>query len=86
MASPYEMSSCQVTKDRLTNREKEIVVWIAEGLTSWEIAAKLVISADTVDTHRKNILKKLQMKNTAALVKYSILQCSGLPKIYLKTA
>jgi len=56
----------------LTAREIEIVRYIAEGLTNSEIAIKLFLSTSTVDTHRKNMLAKLQLKNTAALVKYAI--------------
>jgi len=55
----------------LTPREIEIIGYIAEGLTNVEIAAKLFLSTSTVDTHRKNILTKLQLKNTAALVRYA---------------
>jgi DNA-binding NarL/FixJ family response regulator len=55
----------------LTPREIEIIRHIAEGLTNHEIAAKLFLSTVTVDTHRKNMLAKLQLKNTAALVKYA---------------
>ena len=55
----------------LTTRELEIVRHIADGLTNREIAGKLFISIATVDTHRKNILAKLQLKNTASLVKYA---------------
>ena len=55
----------------LTPRELEIIRYIAEGLTNTEIAAKLFLSTVTVDTHRKNMLAKLQLKNTAALVKYA---------------
>ncbi len=55
----------------LTTREIEIVRYIAEGLTNIEIAIKLFLSTSTVDTHRKNVLAKLQLKNTAALVKYA---------------
>jgi DNA-binding NarL/FixJ family response regulator len=55
----------------LTAREIEIIHYIAEGLTNHEIAAKLFLSTVTVDTHRKNILTKLQLKNTASLVKYA---------------
>src|SRR4051812_29511520 len=56
----------------LTGRETEIIRCIADGLTNNEIAAKLFISNVTVETHRKNILAKLQIKNTALLVKYAI--------------
>ena len=55
----------------LTPREIEIVRYIADGLTNVEIATKLFLSISTVDTHRKNMLAKLQLKNTAALVKYA---------------
>ena len=56
---------------RLTPREIEIIRYIAAGLTNTEIAAKLFLSTVTVDTHRKNMLAKLQLKNTATLVKYA---------------
>jgi len=53
----------------ITSREKEVLELIATGLTNNEMAAKLFISATTVDTHRKNLLAKLSAKNTAELVK-----------------
>ncbi|MBS1921167.1 MAG: response regulator transcription factor [Bacteroidetes bacterium] len=55
----------------LTPREIEIIRYIADGHTNQEIAQKLFLSVVTVDTHRKNILAKLQLKNSAALVKYA---------------
>ncbi|MEJ7766898.1 MAG: response regulator transcription factor [Chitinophagaceae bacterium] len=59
------------TKKHLTAREVEIIRLIADGLTNHEIADKLFLSIVTVDTHRKNMLAKLQLKNTASLVKYA---------------
>lgn len=56
----------------LTKREKEILKFIAEGLSSQEIADKLFISLRTVETHRLNINQKLDVKNTAGLVKEAI--------------
>ena len=56
---------------QLTARELEIIKLIADGLTNQEIAAKLFLSTMTVDTHRKNMIAKLQLKNTASLVKYA---------------
>src|SRR5882672_7274347 len=53
----------------LTAREIEIIRYIANGFTNAEIATKLFLSTVTVDTHRKNMLAKLQLKNTATLVK-----------------
>jgi len=56
----------------LTKREKEILRCIAEGLSNQEIADKLFISLRTVETHRLNINQKLDVKNTAGLVKEAI--------------
>ncbi len=52
----------------LTRREKEILQMIAEGLTTNEMAAKVFISPYTVDTHRKNLLSKFEVSNTALLI------------------
>ncbi len=59
-------------KFELTNREKEIVKLIIQGMTNQEIANTLFVSIRTVDTHRKNVLSKLDLKNTATLVKYAL--------------
>ncbi|MGZ3867309.1 MAG: response regulator, partial [Bacteroidia bacterium] len=56
----------------LTEREKEILKLICEEFTNPEIAEKLILSVRTIDTHRRNILQKLDVKNTAGLVKYAI--------------
>ena len=53
----------------LTRREKEVLELIAEGMTNNVIAQKLFISPATVDTHRKNLLAKLDAKNTASLIR-----------------
>lgn len=55
----------------LTTREREIIRLITQGCTSQEIAEKLFISYFTVGKHRKNILRKLELKNTAELVSYA---------------
>ncbi len=54
--------------DSLSEREKEIIKLIRKGNTSKEIAIALNISAKTVEVHRYNILKKLDLKNTVALL------------------
>ena len=59
-------------QDTLTPREKEVVQQIAEGLTTKEIADKLFVSKHTVESHRQNILLKLDLKNSAELVKYAL--------------
>ena len=55
----------------LTNREKEILQLIAREFTNQEIADQLFISTNTVFTHRKNLLKKFNARNTAGLIKYA---------------
>ena len=56
----------------LTARESEIVKLIAEGRSSKEIAALLVISVKTVERHRANILQKLEMRDRTELTRYAI--------------
>ncbi|HSO27282.1 MAG TPA: response regulator transcription factor [Anaerolineales bacterium] len=56
----------------LTPREKEVLVLIAEGLTNSEISDKLTISVKTVDRHRENIMRKLNIHNRIDLVKYAL--------------
>ncbi len=53
----------------ITKREKEVLTLIADGHTNHEIAEKLFISADTVDSHRRNLMGKLNARNTAMLIK-----------------
>jgi DNA-binding NarL/FixJ family response regulator len=52
----------------LTRREREVLNLIAQGLTNKEIADKIFVSTTTVDSHRKNLLHKFQVMNTASLV------------------
>ncbi|PSL47997.1 LuxR family two component transcriptional regulator [Chitinophaga niastensis] len=56
----------------ITKREKEVLWLIANGHTNHEIAEKLFISADTVDSHRRNLLGKFHARNTAMLIKCAI--------------
>jgi len=56
----------------ITKREKEILALIAEGLTNNQIAEKLFISPLTVDSHRKNLLIKLKVNNTASLIRLAV--------------
>ena len=57
---------------RLTPREREVFHLIAEGLTTKEIARKLDISAKTAENHRARVLDKLDVRNTAELVRYAL--------------
>lgn len=61
-----------MVQDDLTPRELEVLTLIAQGLTNAEIAEQLVISVKTVDRHRENIMRKLNMHSRIDLVKYAL--------------
>lgn len=63
------MSTQSISENVLSNKETEVLGLISKGLTTKEIAAKLFVSSRTIETHRANILKKLEVKNTAELIK-----------------
>ncbi|MBK8748866.1 MAG: response regulator transcription factor [Saprospiraceae bacterium] len=69
MKLPKTLQKNEATHIILTRREKEVLELIAEGMTNNVIGQKLFISTATVDTHRKNLLAKLNAKNTASLVR-----------------
>lgn len=60
------------TFDGLTDREREVLKLVADGLTNQEIADKLTISVKTVERHRANIMGKLNLHSRTELVKYAI--------------
>lgn len=70
----------------ISKRECEIITLIAEGMTNAQIAEQLFLSAHTVNTHRKNIMSKLAVKNTAGIVMYAIKTNLTSPNKFLFTA
>jgi DNA-binding NarL/FixJ family response regulator len=62
----------QRTTHPLSNREKQILQLVAEGFSTREIAGRLGLSVRTVDNHRTNIMRKLNLHNVAALTRYAI--------------
>lgn len=60
-----------VNKFRISKQEKEVIRLIIQGHTSKEIAELLFITKTTVDTHRKNIHKKLEISNSSSLIKFA---------------
>jgi DNA-binding NarL/FixJ family response regulator len=64
--------SAFIQPTRLTEKEQEVLMLISEGLTSSEIADKLNIGKRTVDTHRLNIMQKLNLNSLPELIRYSI--------------
>lgn len=62
----------QDDQETLTDREKEVVICIVKGMTNKEIADHLFLSIHTINTHRKNITKKLQIHSASGLTIYAI--------------
>jgi len=67
-----QSSENESTWDILSNREREVLKLIAEGYKNKEIADYLCISRHTVEKHRDNLMKKLNLHNTAALTSYAV--------------
>jgi DNA-binding NarL/FixJ family response regulator len=59
---------------RLTNREREVLLYIAEGFSNKEIACQLNIGVRTVETHRERIMRKLDIHSIAGLTRFAIQQ------------
>lgn len=59
-------------RDRLTPREREVVQLLSEGKTSKEIATQLKLSVKTAETHRTNVMRKLDLHSVADLVRYAV--------------
>lgn len=66
----FDSFSCEAVI--LSERENEIIILIAEGMTNAQIAEHLFLSNHTINTHRKNIMSKLGVKNTAGIVMYAV--------------
>ncbi len=60
------------TNDPLTPRERQVLKLIAEGKSNREIAEELVLSSNTVQTHRLHIMEKLNLHKRSELIKYAI--------------
>jgi DNA-binding NarL/FixJ family response regulator len=67
-----KQSQLNIMKDHLTNREIEIIKLVCSGFSNQQIAEKLIRSPRTIDTHRTNIMKKINVHNIAGLMRYAI--------------
>jgi two-component system, NarL family, response regulator NreC len=65
-------TGAEQTSSELTDREQEVLTYLAEGASNEEIAVSLVISPKTVARHRENIMRKLNLHSRAELVRYAI--------------
>lgn len=68
---------------KLTDRERDVLIQIAEGLSNKEIACHLHLGVRTVETHRERIMRKLRIRSVAGLTKYAI--ANGLVTLKLQT-
>ena len=71
---PYSNRGVVRRPNQLTERERQVVTLIAEGNSTKEVAARLGISVKTADCHRTRIMDKLNVHQTANLVRYAIRQ------------
>jgi two-component system response regulator NreC len=62
----------QDSYELLTDRERQVLQLLAEGMTNKESAATLMLGVSTVETHRLNLMQKLNLHNTAELVLYAV--------------
>jgi len=69
VANPH---SVQRSRDFLTEREREVLQLLSEGLTSRQIADRLCIATSTVETHRRNLMRKLDLHNVAGITRYAM--------------
>ncbi|WP_088067383.1 response regulator transcription factor [Gottfriedia luciferensis] len=66
-----QQEGLQSSYEILSEREKEVLVWIARGYSNKEIAEQLVISVKTVETHKSNLMEKIGLRTRPDLVKYA---------------
>jgi DNA-binding NarL/FixJ family response regulator len=72
VADDGRKEASEFVRNRLTPREREIVQLLAEGKSSKEVAAALSISVKTAETHRANLMRKLQLHTVSELVRYAV--------------
>lgn len=79
ISGEYKLSNPGTTPiDKLTQREEEVLKLIAKGFTNNEMAKKLFLSPNTINTHRTNLMKKLNAHNVTDLVRYAMLNGYGV--------
>ncbi len=71
-ASTKEGAGADCSPTVLSQREVEVVEYLAQGLTAAQVAEKMCLSVHTINTHRKNIFKKLDVNSTTELVRFAL--------------
>ncbi len=77
----FQRNECEPLDERLSPREFEVMQLLVKGLKLSEIAETLEVSHQTVTTHRRHILEKTGLRNTAEIIRYGILNGVGEPKV-----
>ena len=72
MEAALALRETQNAMPLISRREREVLTLVADGFTNAEIAEKLFISVPTVNTHRKSLLAKFNVSNTAGLIKLAV--------------
>jgi RNA polymerase sigma factor (sigma-70 family) len=67
-----EAEQLRTRLESLTNREREVMLLVAEGLTNREIGERLEISPRTVETHRERVMSKLRVRSVAELTRFVV--------------
>jgi DNA-binding NarL/FixJ family response regulator len=70
--SPHRGALAPRVQTGLTSRERQVLQLVAEGRATREIACLLAVSIKTVETHRKNLMDRLGIRDTASLTKYAL--------------
>jgi len=71
-AARLQRQELQDSYELLTDREKEVLQLLAEGMTNKQVAVALSLGVSTIETHRLNLMQKLGLHNTAELVLYAV--------------
>src|SRR5690606_4596647 len=72
IARQYRAAEARSRIEKLTNRERDVLAGVAEGLSNRAIADRLAISARTVEIHRANVLRKIEVPHTFGAIRVAI--------------
>ncbi len=72
LIKPQAPQKTQKSNEILSGREIEVLEWVVKGLTTQEIAEELNVSTHTINSHRKNMLKKLELTSPVELIVYAV--------------
>ena len=68
----HEAASLQSSIEQLSEREREVLVWVVQGLTNQQVADKLLLSVKTIESYRARLMHKLHLQTRAELVSFAL--------------